>query len=491
MSETSLVSRPNADEPDTDPSGTPENRLAAQIAAPAFAVVSPDCSFAGHPATLIDIAEHGACISISGSPALPEEGPLAIAVDEAGPAPIPARVVWIRQLPAGALAGLRFPPVEDSAPEASSPGDSGLASPDHYDRGPAIDRIPAAYKLLSVELLDHLADLRSDTRDYESARSTPERRALAGAFLATRAPDFQDIWFRFNDVTMDMAKHAPEYRALKHFTEKVITPCFMGAPVWARSYGKPRGYPGDYKIMDYAYNSDRPTQAPSLHDEILHLYLSHTLGACIRGRMELTLDAIRGTLEHSQETPETPFSILNLGCGAAVELPLLLAGDDMRGRHLEISLLDHDAAPLSEAFATATRAARHSAARVVTNELRMSFADIMKLGRSRKDITPKDVIYSLGLIDYLRAPTARALARDMWALIKPGGALVWCNVSRQREGCEWPLECITDWSLQYRSRQEMLDIFDLPGAQVSIDLEPSRQIWVVTARKPEDSRLFR
>lgn len=117
--------------------------------------------------------------------------------------------------------------------------------------------------------------------------------------------------------------------------------------------------------------------------------------------------------------------------------------------------------------------------------LRMSFADIMKFGRSRKDITPKDVIYSLGLIDYLRAPTARSLARDMWALIKPGGTLVWCNVSNQREGCEWPLECITDWSLQYRSKQEMLDIFDLPGAQVSIELEPSQQIWVVTARKSE------
>jgi len=43
---------------------------------------------------------------------------------------------------------------------------------------------------------------------------------------------------------------------------------------------------------------------------------------------------------------------------------------------------------------------------------------------------------------------------------------------------------LTDWTLYYRNEEEMLDMFDLPGAEITLEMEESRQIWVINAKKP-------
>jgi hypothetical protein len=57
-------------------------------------------------------------------------------------------------------------------------------------------------------------------------------------------------------------------RATKLFTEQVLTPEFMGGPIWNRSYRKPFGYPGDFQMMNYVY--EWLPRGATVYEKLLH-----------------------------------------------------------------------------------------------------------------------------------------------------------------------------------------------------------------------------
>ena len=225
--------------------------------------------------------------------------------------------------------------------------------------------------------------------------------------------------------------------------------------------------------------------APTLYDSVVHAYLAHTLGACIRGRMNLTMNHIRDRLREVPASADEPCEMLNLGCGAARELPLLFGEtDEFAGKHVNIHLVEQDPHALQHALELALPAAAPYEGRVNVQGLNVSFKEVLRAGALAESYGPQDVIYSLGLIDYFPLSLGKRMARDLYDRLKPGGVLTWCNVATCRETCYWPLEFLTDWTLYYRDEEEMREMFDLPGAEITLEMEDSRQIWVINAKKP-------
>jgi hypothetical protein len=348
--------------------------------------------------------------------------------------------------------------------------------------------LPTEYKLLSAELTHHLASMRTKAEALEPTGRTLDpvtRHHSTRRLLQECGPQFQEIWYKFNDVVLSIPRRDPRFRAMKWHTENVLRPHFMGAPVWKRSWDKPLGYPGDYRIMLYAYDSHEYVVAPTLYDSVVHAYLAHTLGACIRGRMALTMEHIRTRLGDVPATADQPCEMLNLGCGAARELPLLFGEtDDFKDKHVNIHLVEQDPYALQHAIELALPAAAPHEGRVNVQGLNVSFKDVLRAGALAEAYGPQDVIYSLGLIDYFPLSTGKRMARDLYERLKPGGILTWCNVATCRETCYWPLEFLTDWTLYYRNEAEMREMFDLPGAEITLEMEASKQIWVINAKKP-------
>ena len=348
--------------------------------------------------------------------------------------------------------------------------------------------LPDAYKLLSSELTHHLASMKTKAEALEQDGSLLDpvsRHHSTKRLLHECGPQFQEIWYKFNDVVLSIPCRDPRFKAMKWHTETVLRPLFMGAPVWKRSWDKPLGYPGDYRIMLYAYDSQDYVPAPTLYDAVVHAYLAHTLGACIRGRMMLTMKHIVERLREVDATADAPCEMLNLGCGAARELPLLFADrEEFTNKHVNIHLVEQDPHALQHAIELALPAAAHYQGKVHVQGLNVSFKDVLRAGALAENYGPQDVIYSLGLIDYFPLSTGKRMARDLYERLKPGGVLTWCNVATCRETCYWPLEFLTDWTLYYRNEAEMLDMFDLPGAEITLEMEESKQIWVINAKKP-------
>jgi cyclopropane fatty-acyl-phospholipid synthase-like methyltransferase len=71
-------------------------------------------------------------------------------------------------------------------------------------------------------------------------------------------------------------------------------------------------------------------------------------------------------------------------------------------------------------------------------------------------LPPQDLIYSVGLLDYVSMHRAKALTQKMYELLAPGGRLVIGNMNVCAMSNYWPMEYIVDWSLHYRDEAEML-----------------------------------
>ena len=102
-----------------------------------------------------------------------------------------------------------------------------------------------------------------------------------------------------------------------------------------------------------------------------------------------------------------------------------------------------------------------------------------------KTLPPQDVIYSLGLFDYLSHRRAKALAHDLYAQVAPGGKLIIANVKTGRETCQWPLDLVTDWSLVYRSEADMRAMYEgLDIENVQVIEDETKCVYMIIGDKP-------
>lgn len=89
---------------------------------------------------------------------------------------------------------------------------------------------------------------------------------------------------------------------------------------------------------------------------------------------------------------------------------------------------------------------------------------IAKLLSARVDLGTFDVVYSLGLYDYLDQPLARRLTTRLFSMLRPGGRLILANFLPNIRDIGY-MEAYMDWRLIYRTRHDMIDMtMDIPQA---------------------------
>ena len=95
-----------------------------------------------------------------------------------------------------------------------------------------------------------------------------------------------------------------------------------------------------------------------------------------------------------------------------------------------------------------------------------------------------DMIYSAGLFDYFSDRTCRILTHRLYDALRPGGSLLLGNMKAGTD-MVWPLELIADWSLNYRTAENILSWADgLKGAEISLRTEATGYDYMLGVRKP-------
>lgn len=244
---------------------------------------------------------------------------------------------------------------------------------------------------------------------------------------------------------------APDYIPLVWgYAFKELFPYFMRSRLAEMAYYKPKGYAGDFKMMEWIYRK-KPDGDGKLGRLIDGWLLAQVPPQAVRNRRRL-LSGLLDRQFRARLGTGRQIHIMNLACGPCRELFDLLTRCDYSDR-IDALCIDIDAEAL------------HYANRYVNTEphnasVRFMHENVIKwsLGRAKHDMGPQDIIYSSGLCDYLDDRMMRRLIGRCYDQLSPGGALIVGNFTPSNPDRQF-MDNIMYWRLIHRDEQDMRRLF--------------------------------
>jgi hypothetical protein len=350
--------------------------------------------------------------------------------------------------------------------------------------GQASQLVAKEYRVFCADLLKLLGSYR-DLLDENMvlARQFERDFDLDGAYEACEArliEHWRRLWRTGNDLTKDIMGDRDVLEATKSFTEVVVTPEMRSGAIWDRSYAKPLGYPGDFEVMNQVYDAGRV--GATVYQMLLHR-LGLEVGEFVRTRMEVVRANIAKTVQEKGHARAA--RILSLGSGPAREVELFLAGGGVRDRRVEFTLIDQEQAALRYAVEKTYPLVLNCGGQARVQGINTSFTEVLRGSGPLGALPLQDLIYSVGLVDYLADRRATGLVRRLYETLAPGGLLVIGNMNDTAASSLWPLEFVADWSLYYRSQAEMLAWTEgLAPAKAWTETETTGRVRLLFVRKP-------
>ena len=220
---------------------------------------------------------------------------------------------------------------------------------------------------------------------------------------------------------------------IDHCRQHPIFQLLKEDPYTSRAYDKPRGYPGDAVMLDFAYYQQPPADASALGKRIFDVVTASPNALSVRWRRV----HIAGLIEQIARRQQA-LSILSVACGHCRELELL--EPTTRARISRFVALDNDPQTLDEARRGAP-------------EITPWHCNLKQLP-ARDEHSGFDFIYSIGIYDYLTSSQASQLTAWLMAKLNPGGKLLIANFTIDNWGRGY-MEAFMDWNLVVRSREQM------------------------------------
>lgn len=231
---------------------------------------------------------------------------------------------------------------------------------------------------------------------------------------------------------------------------KEIFPYFMRSRFAERSYYKPRGYAGDYLMMEMIYKNE-PEGDGKLGNVIDEWCLETAAARAVRSRRTFLKERLESFCHHRAKEGFTT-RIMNLACGPTRELFDFLASCDYSDM---ISVICIDADPKALEYTNHTvNVIPHSASVRFMNDNVVRWA----LGRLKHNFGFQDIIYSAGLADYLDDRVLLALINRCYEHLDWGGTLIIGNFGNRNEHKTF-LDQILQWKIIHRSTEDLRGIF--------------------------------
>ncbi len=356
------------------------------------------------------------------------------------------------------------------------------------------DRVLPAEWRSGISVVRHLLQSAKSVMDDierneppEAWKSNPQRkRELCEMVYSKWWPVYRDQLLAMDHLSAllptTLVESAQEYAA------RELMPLLDPCPMHKRAYDKPLGYAGDYKLM--LLGQDEELQGDSLYGCLLH----HTVQNFGLGRAIVQRCHTAGRAVSAVVNQDKPTRIVSLASGPAIELKIFLAEHPQLKHEVELILVDQDLEALEIAHSVLSKEIlkREDGHLIKLSCLHFSIGQIISpSGESERKLIENvlsgvDLIYSMGLFDYLQRAVALKLMRNVYPLLVPGGRLYIGNLERVSD-CSWAMEYAVHWSLIYRSEAEMEDLaarLRLPIGNVDVSRDASGHCLFLDIQKP-------
>ena len=250
------------------------------------------------------------------------------------------------------------------------------------------------------------------------------------------------------------------------FRERVffeLFPFFSHSNFVSSAFYKNHGYAGDYETIDIIY-SNKAIGLTELGRMLDRWMLNHDAAEAVRARRRFICEFIS-----TVQKQHGPIQVASIGCGPAMEVAdltkLVSSGD------AKFDLYDIDEKALTFAkMRLEEHGVYENVAYLQRNVLMMA-----KNGCEDDNKEKYQVVYSLGLIDYLKDSTISRLLNWVYDSLGEGGCAVFGNFNEGHHD-EAVMKYILDWNLINRSPERLMKIaekskFGKAGIRVEQSIE--------------------
>ena len=331
-------------------------------------------------------------------------------------------------------------------------------------------KIPPLFKASVYELKEWFSYLKSQideiekTSPVDDAKANEEYRLTITETISEYLGQFLPTAYK--NMPVLLKNLSKEDTALcTNFIRQQLAPFVYGAPFANRAYNKPRGYAGDYEMMNHLYRNEMVGR--TLFDQCMHRYfIDEPAGQAVKNRGEYLHKKIKQLVE--TKPSDQKIKILSIASGPAMEQQLFLKNNpEFYGRNIEFTCIDQDEESLKHAQKQILGLDRMKNSGYKFSFSNLAIKNIIVQGLPEKDY---DLIYSAGLFDYFTDPVAQTAAKQMLNAVKTNGQIIIGNFSKDNPTVPL-MEYVLDWLLIYRSSNDMLTLFSGIGKAVSIEQE--------------------
>jgi SAM-dependent methyltransferase len=278
-------------------------------------------------------------------------------------------------------------------------------------------------------------------------------------------------------MVFEKTADASELREARAAFHQETAPWFVQSAGMAHTRTWPRGYQGDYRVLEWIYEG--LPQSESAFGGLLDSFLlSRKMAIAARGRKTQLCDMLLRELR----SRDTAMRILSIACGSCRDI-FDVAGEIQRTKS-HVTCVDHD----SEALAYARRLLLASG--IPFDQItfdQMNALRLVSLREALRRFGEQDIVYSVGFLDYLDDDRVGRLLSTWYQLVRPGGSLIVAmkDVTRFEP---YTYRWLIDWTgFRGRREEEMAGLFDTAGIPAELRTavrDPSGVVvlWHVTRR---------
>jgi len=216
-----------------------------------------------------------------------------------------------------------------------------------------------------------------------------------------------------------------------------------------RIYSKPRGYAGDFLMINSIYQN-RPAGVGRVGSLIDRCFLDMPPAIAVRNRRKLLVDEINTAI--SSKNDDEPTRITSLASGPAAEVFDVYEELEKSSR-LKMTLIDIDYQSLAYVDDKATSLS-------VNKHLQLHHGNLvyLALGRQKLELEQQDLIYSIGLIDYFNDKFVLAMINYIYENLADNGKVILGNF-HPNNPTKALMDHILDWRLTHRTEDEINQLF--------------------------------
>jgi extracellular factor (EF) 3-hydroxypalmitic acid methyl ester biosynthesis protein len=185
--------------------------------------------------------------------------------------------------------------------------------------------------------------------------------------------------------------------------------CINRARTW------PQGYQGDYKTMETIYKNIPLSENIGYYLDLWSLNV--TLSVAVRNRIKKLEEILRDEILKRQKP-----SVLNIACGSCREVFELTPEIEKSGAKFTCIDLDNDALSFA-----ANRLSYTSISPLTSNQVELRKYNALRMfddELNMREFGKQDIIYTVGLFDYVPDDFFVSLLGALYRLLNPGGKLI-------------------------------------------------------------------